>query len=158
MKPGYAIVLAIGLGLQGQLAFAQDFQAALLLQLRNSGYQIIETSTTLLGRIRIIAQGPNGWREIVLNPRTGEILRDAVFVTSAGLKGQARGNGPSAGGGSFWGGEDDSPDEDDDDDIKDDNDDADDDADDDEKDAEDHDDDDQDEDDKDDDKDDSDDD
>ena len=40
------------------------------------GYSDITTSQTWLGRTRIIAIGEDSRREIIVNPRTGEILRD----------------------------------------------------------------------------------
>ena len=49
-------------------------EAALLLQAE--GFQIVEMGRTLLGRIRIIAEGPQGTREIVLHPSDGRVLRD----------------------------------------------------------------------------------
>lgn len=45
-------------------------------QLVKQGYQRIEVSRTFLGRIRIEATGGGSEREVVLNPRTGQILRD----------------------------------------------------------------------------------
>lgn len=45
-------------------------------QLRRHGYTEIEVSRTWLGRTRIFATAPQKSREIILNPRTGEVLRD----------------------------------------------------------------------------------
>ena len=45
-------------------------------QLRAQGFAQIRVSHTFLGRVRIEAQSPRLHREIVLNPKTGEILRD----------------------------------------------------------------------------------
>lgn len=45
-------------------------------QLREQGYQRIETSYTWLGRLRVNAVQGEMKREIVINPNTGEILRD----------------------------------------------------------------------------------
>lgn len=45
-------------------------------QLRSLGYDRIETESTLLGRTRIEARSVDWDREIIVNPRTGEILRD----------------------------------------------------------------------------------
>lgn len=53
-------------------AYEDDIIAAL----RQQGYTDISVTTTWLGRIRITAIKNAGQREIVLNPRTGEILRD----------------------------------------------------------------------------------
>lgn len=45
-------------------------------QLKSQGYRSITVTNTLLGRTRILAHKNGGTREIILNPRTGEILRD----------------------------------------------------------------------------------
>lgn len=45
-------------------------------QLEDMGFDVKEVSQTLLGRVRIVAEGRGLWREIVINPRTGELLRD----------------------------------------------------------------------------------
>ncbi|MEN9851605.1 MAG: hypothetical protein RL128_1768 [Pseudomonadota bacterium] len=45
-------------------------------QLRQQGYRQISVSSTMLGRTRIVAKSKTGTREIIMNPRTGEILRD----------------------------------------------------------------------------------
>lgn len=45
-------------------------------QLEDMGFEVKEVSHTLLGRVRIVAEGNGVWREIILNPRTGELLRD----------------------------------------------------------------------------------
>lgn len=63
------------------LALAGPATAATLIdkvvaQLRQQGYNEIEVSRTWLGRSRIVATSPANRREIIVNPRTGEILRD----------------------------------------------------------------------------------
>ena len=45
-------------------------------QLEAQGFEIRSVRRTLLGRTRIVAESPEGRREIVLNPRNGLILRD----------------------------------------------------------------------------------
>jgi hypothetical protein len=62
----------IALALPAFAAFSDD----VVTQLGEQGYQNITVSTTWLGRVRILATRDGGTREIVLNPRTGEILRD----------------------------------------------------------------------------------
>lgn len=57
-------------------ARAADPVAAIVGELERRGYTQISVSRTLLGRARILARGPQGRREIILNPATGEILRD----------------------------------------------------------------------------------
>ncbi|MEL6587411.1 MAG: hypothetical protein AAFY65_03405 [Pseudomonadota bacterium] len=45
-------------------------------QLRAQGYRDIRVTRTFLGRLRIVARNGRHTREIILNPATGEILRD----------------------------------------------------------------------------------
>lgn len=68
-------------GLLALLAAGPAFARAELVddivrQLEKRGYTSITVSDTWLGRVRILAEGPKGSREIILNPATGEILRD----------------------------------------------------------------------------------
>lgn len=49
--------------------------------LRAEGFEIVEMGRTLLGRIRIVAAGPQGTREIVLHPSDGRVLRDIFTET-----------------------------------------------------------------------------
>lgn len=51
--------------------------------LRGLGFDDVSTSRSLLGRVQIRATGAIGTRELVVNPRTGEILRD-VWVDADG--------------------------------------------------------------------------
>jgi hypothetical protein len=67
-----AAPLALGSG----AAFAQSFAEDLIAQLTAMGFVDFDVSTTWLGRVKILATRADGVREIVLNPRTGEILRD----------------------------------------------------------------------------------
>lgn len=60
----------------GLPAQAATFEESVLAQLKAQGYKSITVERTLLGRIKIIAHLKDGQREIILNPRTGEILRD----------------------------------------------------------------------------------
>lgn len=57
-------------------AAAQTTADQLIRRLRAEGFDEIEMSRTLLGRVRITAEGPPGEREIILNPASGTILRD----------------------------------------------------------------------------------
>lgn len=78
---------------------AQDYAADLESRLKGQGYEIDTIERTLLGRVRIVARGPDGAREVIVNPRTGEILRDMSTasddsdssVSSTGNKGQGSG-------------------------------------------------------------------
>lgn len=67
-------------------AFAQDVGAGIVAQLRAQGYTEISVETTWLGRIRIVALRGGGHREIIANPRTGEILRDVWSGASGGTR------------------------------------------------------------------------
>lgn len=73
-RRAFLVTLAGGLGLAlpALAAYSDD----VVLQLAKQGYQAITVTTTWLGRVRIVATRDGGMREIVLNPRTGEILRD----------------------------------------------------------------------------------
>jgi hypothetical protein len=71
-------------------SLADNFSDNIVLQLRQQGYAKIEMKKTWLGRVRILATSADAQREIILNPRTGEILRDFW---------QPLGGGHSAGGG-----------------------------------------------------------
>lgn len=66
-----ALVLALAMP-----AMAEDMVTGITGQLRDLGFDRIEVGRTLLGRTRIVASSADGEREIILNPRTGEILRD----------------------------------------------------------------------------------
>jgi hypothetical protein len=57
-------------------AFAGSVVDEVVAQLRDQGFTDIKISTTFLGRTRVLALGNNLRREIIINPRTGEILRD----------------------------------------------------------------------------------
>lgn len=52
------------------------------------GYSDILVSRTLLGRVKIEADGDEGRREIIVNPRTGEILRDLFLRLGDGAEGR----------------------------------------------------------------------
>lgn len=57
-------------------AMAETIEDSLVRQLRDQGFSEFEVTRTLLGRIQIIAISDELRREIVVNPATGEILRD----------------------------------------------------------------------------------
>ncbi len=56
-------------------------------QLRIYGYTDVEISHTLLGRLRVVGHDGDREREIIVNPRTGEILRDYTSGGSSGPDG-----------------------------------------------------------------------
>jgi hypothetical protein len=65
-------------------ALAQGLVDDIISQLRRQRFQSVTTERTLLGRVRILAIRGDGAREIILNPRTGEILRDLWTPVSGG--------------------------------------------------------------------------
>jgi hypothetical protein len=48
-------------------------------ELQSEGFRVVDTGTTLLGRLRITATGPEGTREVILNLRNGKVLRDVII-------------------------------------------------------------------------------
>ena len=81
-----AIVLLAG------RASASDVLESVTNALRDQGYVRIQVTDTLLGRIRIRAASSDKLREIVLDRRTGEILRD-YWEPFPGRDDAAAGNG-----------------------------------------------------------------
>lgn len=51
--------------------------------LKDQGYERVTLEQTLLGRTRILAHKDGGTREIIINARTGEVLRD-VWIDAGG--------------------------------------------------------------------------
>ena len=64
-------------------AFAAGYADDVVAQLTRQGFYNIAVDTTWLGRVRIMADRGDGQREIILNPRTGEILRDSWQASGA---------------------------------------------------------------------------
>ncbi|CUH52953.1 hypothetical protein [Shimia marina] len=71
----FAIGVSLALASAGA-GYAESRIEAIARHLRGQGYSDIEISRTWLGRARIEAQRGTVEREIIVNPRTGEILRD----------------------------------------------------------------------------------
>lgn len=93
------------------MAVAASFEESVIAQLRAQGYKNITVERTLLGRVKISAKLKNGHREIILNPRTGEILRDLWIGADGGASSpQIAATNPDNGSGS---GDDDAEDDDD---------------------------------------------
>lgn len=69
-------------------AMADSVAETVARQLREQGYQRIETSYTWLGRLRVNATQGDMKREIVINPNTGEILRDYEMLIPRMAKGE----------------------------------------------------------------------
>ena len=80
MKRRMFLCLSVAAIASGTAAAAQSFTDSIVAQLRQQGFTRIKVERTLLGRTRIEARGKGGRREIILNPRTGEILRD-LWIT-----------------------------------------------------------------------------
>ncbi|MCU0801541.1 MAG: PepSY domain-containing protein [Rhodobacteraceae bacterium] len=76
-----ALMLAPGTGM------ADGYADQVVRQLRDQGYGAITVNNTWLGRTRIVGQSGNGSREIIIDPRTGEILRDLFLGSSGGGSG-----------------------------------------------------------------------
>ncbi len=70
------LFLAGALALLALPALAADIPAAWVRQLGLDGYEEITVSRTWLGRVRIVAEKGEIHREIIINRRTGEVLRD----------------------------------------------------------------------------------
>lgn len=77
-------------------AHAQEFADVIVAQLRADGFSEIATEQTWLGRTRIVASGAEGKREIVVNPNTGEILRD-LWLNRGGSDGGSLASSSSGG-------------------------------------------------------------
>ena len=75
MRLAIAIAAALGIGLAVPAA-AQAPQESVPDLLQRQGYEILQIHWTWLGRIRIVAETDELYREIVISPDTGEILRD----------------------------------------------------------------------------------
>lgn len=98
-------------------AVAASFAEQIVSQLRAQGFGDILVETTWLGRTRILAERRDLRREIILNPNTGEILRDLWSSKSGGTVQIGRigdddeGNSGHGGGSDDDGGDDDGNDD-----------------------------------------------
>ncbi len=119
------LVLVTAFSLAGTMPAWADKQDDIIERLVEAGFSQIEVTRTLLGRIRIVAIKGNIRRELVINPRTGESLRDVTVVAEGGTAshgssssngGSSEGPGSDADVGGDDNGDDDSDDHDDDDD------------------------------------------
>ena len=108
MKRRVVIGFVAALALVPSAALAQGMAERIADELRRQGFTEIRGGTTLLGRGRVVGVGPEGRREIIFNPRTGEILRDYLRIEGSG--------GSGSGGGILGSGDRDDDDDDDDDD------------------------------------------
>lgn len=70
-------------------AMADVYSERIVQQLEAQGFRSISTERTWLGRTRITAEGRDGQREIIVNPNTGEILRDLLLTGNGGGSGRS---------------------------------------------------------------------
>lgn len=75
--------LAAGVAL-GSPAMAEGVADSIVRQLKRLGFRTVSQERTLLGRVRIVAKRKDGQREIIVNPKTGEILRDLWIPVAEG--------------------------------------------------------------------------
>lgn len=82
-----------GLGFPALLLAAAGASAEaaddIVAELRAAGYSNIVVERTLLGRVRITGETDRHRREVVLDPTTGEILRDLTEEKRSALPGDA---------------------------------------------------------------------
>lgn len=79
------LAASVLVALSGGPAQARTVEEQVLTSLVGQGYTIIEHGYTFLGRLRIVAVNGEFQREIVVNPGTGEILRDYAFSLPRGV-------------------------------------------------------------------------
>lgn len=106
----------------GSPALAAGPVDRILEDLSRLGYGQVTVERTLLGRTRIIASNKDAEREIIMDPRTGEILRDLWIsndksssgggLVGGGQSGAGSGTGSGTGSGSGPSGDDDDDDRD----------------------------------------------
>lgn len=70
------LLMSAGFTLLSTTAARADYVEDIVKWLTKEGYNDIDVTRTLLGRVRIVASKDGQLRELVCNPRTGEILRD----------------------------------------------------------------------------------
>lgn len=118
MKRLFALFfLAIAVSTSPVQAVASTYEEAIIEQLMEQGFADVQVSKTFLGRLRFVASAGQQRREIVINPYTGEILRDYLYeVTSDGRTRPSApkiiSTGNSGGSGTGGDGSDDSEDDD----------------------------------------------
>ncbi|WP_189380957.1 hypothetical protein [Gemmobacter nanjingensis] len=97
MRPNVLPILVAALlaatPVAAQIDPADAVQGQIVSQLEEQGYGRIVVSRTFLGRVRVTAERGDRKREIVVNPITGEILRD-LLRTDHRYAGDERANAP----------------------------------------------------------------
>lgn len=87
-----------------EMQLAQRTYADVIVGLENSGYEVVEMTTTFLGRARIVARSPEHLREVVVSRSTGAIKSDVILESyteaeaSGGVAVSTDGTGAGAGG------------------------------------------------------------
>ena len=112
-RRAFITFLCAALVASASAAFATTYADDIVAQLGKQGFTDVTTETTWLGRLRILASRKDGQREIVINPRTGEVLRDQWTRANASASAQpilddvGEGQDHNGSGGSLDGGGDD---------------------------------------------------
>ena len=70
------LLIACAVAVTAAPAFAENYAQRIERELRNQGFTQMKVHHTWLGRVLIDARSHTQKREIVVNPHTGEILRD----------------------------------------------------------------------------------
>lgn len=109
MRPSRLFKTTTFIVMMSSAAIAQTAEETVARQLKNQGYSEIVVEYTLLGRARITAQRQGVNREVIVNPRTGEILRDYSRAKGTGLglllNNSFGANTPAGGSGGFGAGD-----------------------------------------------------
>lgn len=84
LRLGSALPLALGGALWAAPVARAETPEEIVAQMQAEGFRSIEVSTTWLRRIRIVGEGQSGAREVVIDPRNGEVLRDFTAPATAG--------------------------------------------------------------------------
>ena len=82
-RRGFLIAVSAAVLLAGTSSARADFVDDVVEWLEEQGFTQITITRTLLGRVHILASNDKGTRDMVLNPRTGEVLRD-VWLAADG--------------------------------------------------------------------------
>jgi uncharacterized membrane protein YgcG len=99
-----ATIFMAGLLVFGSPLHAQSLQDRVMRDLRSEGYSQVTPERTMLGRVRITGVRGKLFREIIINPSTGEILRDVTRTAARGERDESREQAGGGGGGGGGGG------------------------------------------------------
>ncbi len=84
-KRAFITICLAAMMLSAGVALSASVSDGIIAQLTRQGFTDISSETTWLGRVRILATRKDGSREIVINPRTGEILRDQFTASNGSI-------------------------------------------------------------------------